>query len=315
MAKPGKIVLWALAGLTGAGALWMNWPGNTGRVDAMPAASSVAGHALHTPALNAASPPASAAARENTAHASERHEDTASWHNLYATADLFPQLLRLHQARRIGSYAAVRALNQACIETTLWSSSPDRDPLARADVNHPDYAKRLAARGLIMARCGHMTEGGGAEVLLDVGAGDIEGQKFIQAYLKLQDPRGRSASEVDEALAEVARQGHPEVMLKLYEKTKISQGWRALISAEATGDALRAAKIAEMRFTAPDSGGAEQDIRLAFRCFTGGNCSYRYDDLSDIPDLQRRERILAMAAELEAALRAPDPVQALFRKR
>lgn len=314
MAKSRRSMRWFLAGLAAATALWMNWPAATTRVDATPPRGFATGDATASvPALNAASGPASAAVLLTAPAASARQDDALSWRQLYATADLFPQLLRLHQARRTGSYAAVRALNQACIEATLWTFYADGDPLARSDVNHPDHAKRLAARELIKARCGHMTAGGG--LLLDVGAGDSEGQRFMQAYLKLQIPRGKSGTELSEALAEVARQGHPEVMLKLYEATQIAQGWRAWISPETTNDALRATKIAELRFTAPAGVQAEQDVRLAFRCFMDGNCSYRYDDLSDISDPRQRERILAMAAELEAALRTPDPVQALFKKR
>ncbi|MDR7270555.1 hypothetical protein J2X20_003213 [Pelomonas saccharophila] len=315
MAKSRKIVLSALAVLAGVAALWAGWPAETPHKGAAPVAVSATGDAPSASDLNTARQPVPAATNDTTSVAPKKQEDASSWRQLYAASDLFPRLLQLHQARRTGSYAAVRALNEACIAATLWSHYPDRDPLKRADVNHPDHAKRLAARERVTSGCGHMQAGGGGGVLVDVAAGDIEGQKFIQAFFVLQDARGKSVGEVDAALAEAVRQGHPEVMLMLHGQYKISQGWRGLISPEAASDARRAARIAEMRFTAPDAGPADQDIRLAFRCFMDGECSYRYDDVSDIADPQRRARILQTAAELEASLRSPDPVQALFRKR
>lgn len=315
MTKPTKLMLWVLAGLAGATALLADWSAEVPAVEAKPVVSPTGAHVAPAAQASAASPPAPVAASADVLDASGGRENASSWRSLYAAPDLFPQLLRLHQALRTGSYAAVRALNQACVEATLWASTPGRDPLLRADVNHPDHAKRLAARHLVMTRCAHTTDNGAGGMLLNVGAGDSEGQRFMRAYFQLQDPRGKSVTELSEALAEVARQGHPEVMLNLYAATQIAQGWGAWISPEATNDALRAAKIAELRFTAPGGAQAEQDIRLAFRCFMYGECSYRYDDVSDIADPSRRARILQMAAELEEALRAPDPAQVLFTKR
>lgn len=307
MARRRTGALWLLGGLAAGMAIWVGWPTGEARREAPTVATEAAQAVATASAVSSPAPPPAAAPTEVN--------DAISWRKLYATADLFPQLLQLHQARRKGSYAAVRAVNQACIEATLWSYYPDRDPLTRADVNHPDYAKRLAARELITTRCGHMKAGGGGAALMDIAAGDTEGRKFMQAFFTLQDPRGKSAEDLQEALAEVARQGHAEVMLMLYARYKGAQGLRALISEESAADAASAARIAAMKFTAPGDGLAEQDIRLAFRCFMAGECSYRYDDVTDFSDPERRARILRIAAELEAALRSPDPAAALFSRR
>ena len=75
MAKPGKVVRWFLAGLVAAGAVWMNWPAEMARVDAMTAAGSVAGNANRAPPLNATSPRAAVAASEAAADAPGRRGD------------------------------------------------------------------------------------------------------------------------------------------------------------------------------------------------------------------------------------------------
>jgi hypothetical protein len=269
------------------------------------AAASAAGASLPPrPASKAGSVSASAA----IAPVAGRAGGPAAWHEIYTSADPYPAVMALRQARQAGSFGASRRLALACLKANLLLEWPE-DWLAARAANDANYGQRLQARDRLRARCSRFTTGPEMFEFTKPLPGDAHGEKFMAAAQALRNWSRLSAAQFREALGEVAAQGHPDdsVTWLLARAAWRGQSWRD--SRNAFGEAV---SIAQLRLRS-SPGLENDDIRLLLRCYEHGVCDGGHEGGLQRFNPETRQKILLLAADIEQGLRAGD-VDALIGK-
>lgn len=204
----------------------------------------------------------------------------------------------LHQARTPGGFAQALELARICVlHRWLQTLAPDQ----LRDVNAPDYGVRRHAKDRLDVRCRRL-DLISASVLASPVSGDVHGERFIEAFNALK--ASQAPFEVRAAaLREVFAQGVPdEVVRRLWG---YGAWWRGQSWDGRDGDYGMAARLATWRSSA-GSGPERDDIRLLWECYTTGRCAGRFDEeVQRLPE-PRRRAVMALAREMEAAIRNRD---------
>jgi len=204
----------------------------------------------------------------------------------------------LHQARTPGGFAQALELARICV-LHRWLQTLAPDPLR--DVNAPDYGVRRHAKDRLDVRCRRL-DLISASVLASPAAGDAHGERFIAAFNALK--ASQAPLEVRAAaLREVFAQGVPdEVVRRLWDG---GAWWRGQSWDSRAGDYAAAARLATWRSSA-GTGPEGDDLRLIWECYSTGRCAGRFDEeVQKLPE-PRRSAVMALAREMEAAIRNRD---------
>ena len=223
----------------------------------------------------------------------------AGWFEGFASSDAYREVAALRESKQLGTFGAGLRLLRPCAALNALRS-PTSDPLSKA-TSSTNYQMRLKARDRLIIYCSQVP-GETLVALAEPPEGDNFASQYISAINTLDTSMINSKLENRAALEELARQGQITAGKNYILGNLVLNKPSLNLSREASSAAF---DIAEMRATSR-LGMASKDIRLLLRCFTGGVCDDSYESLSSRFTETEQQKILSMAAEMEAAFRNGD---------
>jgi hypothetical protein len=285
---------WVAVGLALVGGLaaWHLWPNNPTPDAAPPHAAMPASAPVAAVQAEPVPPPAQAVV------ASESLPPAAAWADGFTTDDAYPLVRALHASRAPGAYAqAVELMRPCLVHHYLSTLATDQ----RRDANAPDYGVQLQAKQRLDSRCRRM-DLMSVHMLLRPIAGDTHGERYRAAFDTLNRVRV-PAGEREAALREMFAQGVPHEMVR-----RLADGhgwWRGQSWEGRAGDYAAAARLATWR-SSTGAGAETADLRLVWECRATGRCAGRFDEeVTQLPE-PRRSQVMALARDMEAAIRNRD---------
>lgn len=230
--------------------------------------------------------------------ASEPLPPAASWADGFTSDDAYPLVRALHASRAPGAYAQAVELMRTCLIHHYLGTLKSDQP---RDANAPDYSAQLQAQQRLDSRCRRL-DLMSVHMLLRPIAGDTHGERYRAAFDTLNRVRV-PAGEREAALREVFAQGVPHEIVR-----RLGDGhgwWRGQSWEGRAGDYAAAARLATWR-SSTGAGAETADLRLVWECRATGRCAGRFDEeVTQLPE-PRRSQVMAMARDMEAAIRRRD---------
>lgn len=223
----------------------------------------------------------------------------SDWFKGYSSSDAYREVVALRESRQPGAFGAGVRLLRPCAGLNAMRS-PASDPLLKS-TSSTNHQMRLKAKDRLTVYCSQIS-GEALAAFAEPPEGDKFAAKYVEAINVLDLSMIKSKSENLAAVDELARQGLI-FAAKNYILSNLKIGGQAQNYSREESSA--AFDIAEMRVSSI-AGMEAKDVRLQFRCFTGGPCDDSYDSLSSRFSESESKRILNLASEMERAFRRGD---------
>lgn len=239
----------------------------------------------------------------HTSAPTKSKKDMSDDYAAFFAPDAYTAVMALLNRKGPGDFALARELIFACKFAMI------RVEYSGPSLGDPTFSKKFAERSeasrKIQVRCGRL---------------DSAFQEITRAWTENDEYAARALAKVSElrqwplpkniladAILEYSSQGRLVLLSSYLEKSGVWMG-QTITDTAALNEFKAAVQLAAARVSTPSSTkiSPQDDIRLLDRCFSEKDCSYAYDAAVNQLPADKRDRVMALSTQIEAALRSND---------